>query len=297
MNALVALLVVASSGPDSEISSFFEARPTVEPGFLEGSGEHLERPASRIVTVAPSVTEIVFALGGGGRVIGVSRYDDHPPEVKGLPRVGGFLDPSVEAILELRPGLIIGVPTAGNRPALERLARLKVPVLVVPGNSFADIFHATRAIARVLGGDAEARAEEMLRGIERDLVRLSRSVSRATPPKVAFVYGFKPLVLAGPGSFADSLLRMLHAKNVVSTGSAYPQYSVERLLADQPDVIIDASEAHEGQDGDAEHWSRFTSIPAVKNRRVHRVRLGDLLRPGPRIVEGMKRIALFLYPR
>jgi iron complex transport system substrate-binding protein len=281
----------AETDIERRMRALIEAPPTLAPQFL---GETKRgTTAKRIVTVAPSVTEMIFALGHGASVVGVSRYDEQPSEVRALPRVGGFLDPNVEAIVALKPDLVVGVPNAGNRPALERVAKLGVPVFVVPGNSLADVFHAARALAPVLGGEAPARAEKLLAQIERELASLARAVAEGKPPKVAFVYGWTPLVLAGPGSFADALLGVLNGKNVVTAGTAYPQYAVEKLIEDQPDVIIDASEAHTGA---ASPWMRFPSLAAVKSGRVHNLRLGDVLLPGPRIVRGMRLVAALLHP-
>lgn len=285
----------AADGFEARIRAVIEEAPSVEPGFLGGTGRRFEDPPHRIVTVAPSATELLFALGAGDRVVGVSRYDDHPRVVASLPRVGGFLDPNVEAIISLEPDLVVGVPNAGNRPALERLSRLGIPVLIVPGNTFADIFHAMTALSRVLGAGAEARARALAGGIEGETLALAAALRGYTPPRVAFVYGWMPLVLAGPKSFADTLLVVLNAHNVVERGPPYPQYSVERLLQDGPEVIIDASEIHEGASG-GRPWSKWTTLPAVKKGRIHRVPIGDVLRPGPRIVEGMHRIAAFLHP-
>jgi iron complex transport system substrate-binding protein len=272
------------------IERFFDQPPSVPPQFLSHAAE---KPPQRIVTVAPSVTELVFALGAGDRIVGVSRYDDHPASVRALPKVGGFLDPNPEAILALRPDLVVGVPNAGNRPALDRIAKLGVSVLVVPGNSLADVFHATRALAPVLGGDAQAKAENLEHDMKKELEALARAIAAAEAPRVAWVYGRSPLILAGPNSFADAILTMLNAKNIVTSGPAYPQYSIEKLVLDRPDVILDASEEH---DDGAAPWLRFSTIPAVKNHRVFALQLDEILRPGPRLVDGMKKVAKLLHP-
>lgn len=304
-SALLAVVASATSGvvhaadplarAADPLARVLARAPSFLPAFL---GDPPRRPAGapkRIVTVAPSATELVVALGAASRIIGVSRFDELP-DVRSLPRVGGFLDPNLEVIVSMRPDLVIGVPNAGARPVLERLVELGVPVLVLPGNTFSDVFHASRALAPVLGPDAIARVEPLLAEIERDVRALSIAVHRDTTPRVAFVYGWRPLVLAGPGSFADTMLELLNAKNVVTSGSAYPQYALEKLLEDRPDVIIDASEMGDDRKG-ASPWARFETIPAVKNGRVHRVRAQDLLVPAPRIVAGLETLAALLHPK
>ncbi len=273
--------------------------PWTDPPSVETQWLSKARPKAieRIVTVAPSVTELIFALGAGRRVVGVSRYDDYPPAVAKLPKIGGFLDPNPEAIIALSPDLVIGVPNAGNRPALERIAELGVPVLVVPGNSFADVFHAIRGVGPVLGEDAAKRGKDLERDIIAALLQLSKKAARLPPVKVAVIYGWNPLVVAGPGSFADTIVAALNGRNVVgaAAGGAYPHWSAEQLVVAQPDVIIDASEVH-GLAG-PKPWARFSTIPAVKHGRVHAVELGGLFRPGPRIIGGMKLVFQLLHPK
>jgi iron complex transport system substrate-binding protein len=274
------------------------AAPWTEAPSVEAQWLSRARPKEvrRIVTVAPSITELLFAIGAGDRVVGVSRYDDHPPAVKKLPKIGGFLDPNAEAILALTPDLVIGVPNAGNRPALQRVADLGVPVLVVPGNSFADVFHAIRAVGPVMGPEPAKKGKELEAEIIGELMRLSKKATRLPSSKVAVIYGWNPLVIAGPGSFADTIVAALNGENVVSKGGAYPHWSAEQLVAAQPEVIIDASEVHGALAGQ-EPWARLTSIPAVKNRRVHPVELGGIFRPGPRIIEGMRLLFGLLHPK
>jgi iron complex transport system substrate-binding protein len=275
----------------------FASAPWTEPPSVEIQWLSDARPSApkRIVTVAPSITELLFALGAGGRIVGVSRFDDYPAEVAKLPKVGGFLDPNPEAILALAPDLVIGVANAGNRPALQRIADVgKVPVLVVPGNSFADVFHAIRGVAPVVG--EVQKGKELEAGIIGELMRLSKRAARLPPSKVAVIYGWNPLVVAGPGSFADTIIRALNAKNIVEAGGAYPHWSAEQLVAAQPEVLIDASEM-QGLLAGNKPWERFSTIPAVKNERVHAVALGGIFRPGPRIIEGMKLLFDLLHPK
>ncbi|MCK6551568.1 helical backbone metal receptor [Myxococcota bacterium] len=280
---------------DDELARVLAEAPSFAPAFLGDPSPRPRAAPKRIVTVAPSATELVVALGAASRIVGVSRFDELP-EVRALPRVGGFLDPNLEVIVAMRPELVIGVPNAGARPVLERLVKLGIPVLVLPGNTFSDVFHAARALAPVLGPDAVAKVEPLLAKVERDVRALTVAVNRERAPRVAFVYGWRPLVLAGPGSFADTMLKLLNAKNVVASGSAYPQYALEKLLEDRPDVIIDASEMG---DAGAERspWARFETIPAVTTGRVHRVRAQDLLVPAPRIVAGLETLAALLHPK
>jgi iron complex transport system substrate-binding protein len=244
------------------------------------------------VTLAPSLTEWVFELGRGDRVVGVSRFDEHPPAVRALPRVGGFLDPSVEAIVALRPSLVLAAPAGGNRGALERLAALSIPVLVLPANRLEDVEWTLEALGPALG--AEARAGALALGLRRRLEAL-RGRRRAGPaPRVAVVYGYQPLVVAGPTSLAGGLLVALGARNVVEGGSDYPRLSPEALRLAAPDVILDAAALH-GLPG-APPWATWARVPAVRDRRVHPLPEAGLLVPGPRLAEGAEALADLLFP-
>jgi iron complex transport system substrate-binding protein len=272
------------------VAQVWDEAPTVKPQWIGASKAMFRGAPKRIVCLAPSATEFVFALGAGSRVVGVSRFADHPAAVRGLPRVGGFIDPNLEKIIELRPDLVIAVTNAAVLPVLLRLSKFKIPVLAVPGNSFADTFHAGLSIAKALGKKSETRAKVMLREMKRDIENLSGQAQARKKWKVAFVYGHQPLVLAGPGSFADTILGLLNAENIVKIRKSYPSYSLEQVLIDAPEVILDGVPSSHGASRRALDWSKFRSIPAVKTGRVHSLDAMSIFRAGPRIVEAMRMI-------
>lgn len=287
-------------GPPPAAPEPWLAAPTFAPRWL--SEARPKGPPRRIVTVAPSLTEIVFALREGGRVVGVTQFDDYPPEALRLPRIGGFLDPNVERILELRTDLVIAAPNAANRVPLDRLVKLGVPVLVVPGNGFADLFAGLTAIGDALGPEARVRADVLSSGL-RDELRALIAVPRPRR-KVALIYDRNPLILGGPGSFADTLITLLGAENVVKVKAEYPTYAREQLLLDGPQIIIDASLTHwtkTSSSGQAlspiatdPFWAGWKALPAVREGRVYGVTGTELLRPGPRLIRGMRALAAVL---
>jgi iron complex transport system substrate-binding protein len=235
-------------------------------------------PASevrRVVTIAPSLTETVLALGAKDRLVGVSRFDE-APEVKGLPRVGGFVDPSIETVLTLKPDLVVVQKSPGNQRPIEKLASLGVPVLALPLTTVADAADAMRELGRVLGTGERAQAliDELAaaRAAERKL-------APKTPARVLVVYGFSPLVVAGPGSFADELLADCGVQNVVKRApTAYPVWSKEQLLAAPPDVVVDASDVGEGREA--------VKALAPRSRWVMLTNK-DLLHPGPALARAL----------
>ena len=161
------------------------------------------RPAGevrRVVTLAPSLTDLVLALGAGERLVGVSRFDERP-EVASLPRVGGFVDPSVEAVVGLHPDLVLVQPGPGNKRPVEAMAELGTPVLLLPLDTVADVLAAERAVGKALGRTEEG--ERLARQLETARSEVRGRSQRRKPVRALLVFGFDPLVVAGPGGFAD----------------------------------------------------------------------------------------------
>jgi iron complex transport system substrate-binding protein len=227
-------------------------------------------PPGRIVSLAPSLTEILFAIGAGDRVVGVTTYDDFPEAVRSLPRVGGFIDPSVEAILGLKPHIIVCVPNSGGRGRMEALARMGVPVLVLPSYSLEDVFTSISTLGKLTG--REDAAAGLVRGMRVRIRRVRDRTRNLDRPGVLLIYGHKPIVAAGAGSFADRLLEMAGGRNILETSRVrYPTVPLEEVLRLEPDVIIDASSSGTGAEMTAgevrETWSRWRSAASTCSTR------------------------------
>lgn len=254
------------------------------PRFL---GPKREGPVLRVVTVAPSLTEMVLAMGAGSTLVGVSRFDEDQA-VAGLPRVGGFVDPSVEAIIALKPDLLLVQPGPGNRQRVERMAELGVPVLLLPLHTVADTLAALRAVGQALGREKEAGA--LISGIEATRARIREAAKKLPSPRVLFVYGFQPLVVAGPGSFADELLRDAGAVNIAADGgSAYTVYSLERVIRARPEVVVDAADVDVGK-------AKIHALPVLSSARWVEVPSLALLQPGPSLGRGLEELFGLLHP-
>jgi iron complex transport system substrate-binding protein len=253
----------------------------------------------RVVSLAPNVTEILFALNLGDRVVGVTRFDDFPPEVKKLPIVGGYIDPSVEAIAALKPDLVICVPNPGGRDRMEVLTRLGLPVLVLPEQHLQDVFVNIRFLGELF--ERKPAAEILTNAIKQRLQRVTAAIAGINAPRTILVYGHKPLIAAGPGSFGDEMLRFAGGKNVVDNAVVrYPSLPMEEVIRLAPEVIIDASMSGSGAEISApeatEFWNTWQVLPAIKNHRVHMFDSALWFRPGPRIAEGVERLARLLHP-
>ncbi len=261
-------------------------------GAAAGGAEWLgpPPPASprRVVSLAPSLTDMVAALGEAGRLAGVTRYDD-APEVRGLPRVGGFLDPSPEAVLALRPDLVLWLADGGSFPAVRRIAALGVAVLAVPVVDVPDVLACARLVGAALGN--AAAGERLARSLEEAIERTARRAAALPRVRVLMVVGREPLVVAGPGSYPDALLRIAGGANVAEGDRPWPIYPLEKAVAANPDLVLDAA-ANEPAEG----MARLVAIPAVRAGRVARLPNDDALRPGPRLVRALDQLLRALHP-
>ncbi|NVJ17668.1 ABC transporter substrate-binding protein [Myxococcus sp. AM010] len=241
----------------------------------------------RVVTLAPSLSAMVLSLGAGSTLVGVSRFDEAKDLAK-LPRVGGFTDPSVEAVIALKPDLVLVQPGPGNQRPVEKMAELGVPVLLLPLHSVADVLAAMRAVGKALG--REKAAEAVVVDIEATRARIREAAKKLPAPRVLFVYGFAPLVVAGPGSFADELLRDAGGVNVAAdAGSAYPVYSVERVVRARASVVVDAADVDVGKD-------TLRALPGLSSARWVDLPSMALLQPGPSLGRGLEELFRLLHP-
>lgn len=253
--------------------------------------------AERIVSLAPSVTEILFAIGAGERVVGVSTYCDHPPEALRLPRIGTFLSPNVELILAAKPDLVIGVPSPANRSPVENLETFGLRVLIVDPEGVESIFTSIRAVAEAAG--TPERGDRLIDSIRARMAAVLARLDGAPLERVLMLVGRRPMVAAGAGTYLDELVRLSRGVNVAAaSGERWPSVGIEFVVEAGPDVIIDAgmgSEEAEGKDRRA-FWQTFRAIPAVERARVHPYGDFALLRPGPRIAETLEAVARLVHP-
>jgi len=285
MRAVLALLLgallLASSAGSRRLTG-------VSRGGAEWFGPRPPPAPRRVVSLAPSLTDVVVALGRSSLLAGVTRHDD-APEVAGLPRVGGFLDPSPEAVLAVKPDLVIWMTDGAAFPAVRRIAELGVPVLALPVIGVADALEAVRMVGAALG-NAPA-GERLARSLSDGVERVRRRASELPRVRVLFVAGHEPLVVAGPGSFPDELLRIAGGDNVATGDRPWPVYSLERAVADDPALVVDAAVAEP-----AEGIRRLAAIPAVRAGLVARLGNDDILRPGPRMVRALDQLFRVLHP-
>ncbi|HXV81389.1 MAG TPA: cobalamin-binding protein [Candidatus Binatia bacterium] len=248
----------------------------------------------RVVSLAPSVTETLFALGFGDRLVGVSTSCDFPAEARKIPKIGGFMSPSLETIIAKRPDLVIGASSATDPAKAREMERLGLKVKLISLASVSDILSSIKSIARSLG-NPEA-GEKLAHKITAQIDQVKRRVAPAPRRSTLLVVGIRPLIAAGGGNFIDELITLAGGKNIAAD-AAQPWLNLpdEYVVAKAPQVIILAGMGSERGES-AKHWADLKSIPAVEQRRVHNYPSDKILRPGPRIGEGLEEIARLVHP-
>lgn len=244
----------------------------------------------RIVSLTPNTTETVYALGAGNRMVGRSRYCDYPAEVHQLPSVGGYVDPSLEAILALQPTLVIDARGPIGRSLVDKLEAREIQCFFPPTESVEQILAMISGLAEHL--DTPQAAIHLTTSIRERLHHLQLQVQPLSSPRTLLVFGQSPISVAGPGSFPDEMLRLAGCKNAVERGSHYPTLGFETVIGLDPDLIIDATMAAERSTTPIHaQKAGWSSVRAVREGNV--VRLGDdrILRPGPRLADGVALLA------
>ncbi len=259
------------------------------------AGPDRRAKAARIVSLSPSTTETVAELGALDRLVGRSRYCDYPPEVAKLPDVGGYTDPNVEAIVALSPDLVVGARGPAGRRIDDTLASRGIATFFPPTESIADILAMIRGMGTRL--DRSSDAERVATRIESRLAEIDARTKSLDHPRVLLLFGIAPVIASGPQSFGEELLVRAGARNAVTRGDRYPALDIEAVVALDPDIIVDAAvaEEHGAQriTKDSNGWNR---LRAVKEGRV--IALADevVLRPGPRVADGVATLARALHP-
>ena len=252
---------------------------------------YAEEAPKRIISLAPNITEILFALGLGDRIVGVTSFCDYPPEAKKKARIGGMSNPSLEAIVSLKPDLVVFTTDGNPREDEERLRAMDIKTYVFRAKRISELPHGIRDLGKALG--VREKADAFASDVESDIRRFSPGQKGRARKKVLFILWPDPLIVAGPGSIAADAMDILGAENIASGArAAYPKYSIEEILYQAPDVVfIGKGKGMESVSRGI--LDRLKSVPAVKNGKVFYV--GDYLyRLGPRTVKGISELEGYL---
>ena len=259
----------------------------------------------RIVSTTPSITEMLFALGLGDRVVGVTTFCRYPEQAKKLPKVGTYIQPNLEVILSLKPDLVI---IQENPVRLrEKLEQMRLRVMELEHKSVEDIYESIDHIGKVVG--VEGRAGGLNDRIRADLDEVRARSGRLPRRRMLFIVGRTPAVLegliaVGRASYLNVLMEIAGGENVLrDAASAYPKISLETVLARDPEVIVDMGEmadtvgvTEEDKQRVVELWNQYPAINAVREGRVHAVASDIFVVPGPRMVEAAREFARMMHP-
>jgi iron complex transport system substrate-binding protein len=251
--------------------------------------------AHRVVSLSPSTTETLVAIGARDALVGRSRYCDYPPDVLPLPQVGGYADPNLEAILALRPDLVVGARGPAGPAIVEKLATHGARTWFPETESLAQIDLLIVGLGERTGHAREAEAVvAKLHAREEAVTAAVKSEQR---PRVLLVFGLEPIVVAGKGSFPAELVDRAGGDNVVTEGGRYPVLGMESVMALDPDIILNAAiaEAHGAEriGTDSPGWKH---LRAVKSGRVAALTDESVLRPGPRVGDALAIFARAVHP-
>ena len=251
---------------------------------------------SRVVALAPSVTEIVYALGQERRLVGVTEYSDSPPEAKALYRVGSYVKLDLERIVALKPDLCIAVKDGNPRDAVERLMSLHIPVYAVDPRSLDMVLSTITQIGALL--EAKDRAQTLVSSLQGRIARVTDIVARTNlHPRVFIQIGLTPIVSAGTHTFIHELIERAGGINLAEGDTPYPRFSREQVLALAPDVIVITSmESASNFEQARAEWLQWPCLPAARDQRIF-IEDADLFnRPSPRLVEGLEHLARLIHP-
>ncbi len=262
-------------------------------------------PPQRIISTAPSITEMLYAVGLGDRVIGVTTYCHYPPEARSKPKIGTYTEPNLELIASLRPDLVVIQKNPLQLAA--RLEALKLNVLEVSHDTIDDVFVSMQRIAAA--GGVERRGREVTEKMRADLDAIRARTASLQRRRIMFIVGRAPnaiedVIAVGRASYLNGIIEIAGGANIFKDAIApYPRVGMEDVLARNPEVIVDMGDMSQTEGVTDEHkravvalWNRFPTIEAVRAHRVFAVASDIFTVPGPRMVDAARAFARMLHP-
>jgi iron complex transport system substrate-binding protein len=269
-----------------------------ERSLQDETGREVRVPLSvkRIVSLAPSITEILFALGLNSEIAGVTDFCDHPEACLTKPKIGGFVNPSLERIVSLKPDLIIGIRDGNREETLQKLKDLGFSVYRVDPKGFDGVTKTIGNLGGITGREEAARRIVRTMTTKREhILSLTRSLYK---PRVFFQVGDAPIVTVGKGTLTHDLIQFAGGKNITENEPMdYPLYSIEAVLTKAPEIIIMSSMDNKKDYSNlVNKWKHWRTIPAVKQNAIHVIDSNLVDRPTPRITEGLETLARMIHP-
>ena len=265
--------------------------------FIDDLGRklYLAQPPKRIVSLAPSITEMLFALGLDQEIVGVTEFCNYPPAALDKPKVG-YAQPNLESIVALEPELIVAPKSFLRVDLLNRLEQLKIPTMLLDAQTVEDILRHIQLLGRMVGRVPESL--KVTETIRKQMTVLTARLEGRPRPTLLFVINTDPLITVGPGSYIHQLIELAGARNAAeSAGTPYPRLSIEEVLRQNPEFLLFPTGQFEGiPQAEQDQWRRWTSLEAVKRNQFVHINSDILNRPGPRVIEALEALITILHP-
>lgn len=251
----------------------------------------------RIIALAPSITEIIFALGQQDRLKGTTQFSNYPAEAAKLPKVGSYVRLDLERIVALNPDLCIAIKDGNPKGIIDRLQSLNIPVFAVNPRNLESMMQTIQKIGSIL--NASQKANTLVKDMRSRIQQVDALVSRIDrQPRVFIQIGISPIISAGTNTFIHELIVRAGGINVAAGNRAYPHFSREQVLALAPDVLIITSMARSGAFEKAKaDWNRLSHMPAVREKRIYTVNSDVFDRPSPRLLDALEILTRLLHPK
>jgi iron complex transport system substrate-binding protein len=256
----------------------------------------LPAPPRRIVSLVPSATELIYALGGEDRLVGRTDFCDYPPAARSKPSVGGMISPSLERIATLKPDVVIAT-TSGNRlDTFTKLQQIGIPVYAVHAHRISELIDVTNRLAELTG--RHAASVPLVATIERRLFAVANAVRPYPRPRVLYVLWPEPLLVPASGALLTELIGLAGGDSITANERGdYPRFSIEAAVVRAPEVILLASHGSRSAPPVVrDKWERLASLPAVRSKRIHAIDGSLVHRYGPRVVDGVETLARAIHP-
>jgi iron complex transport system substrate-binding protein len=248
----------------------------------------------RVISLGPSLTEIVFDLGAGHTLVGRTERCNEPPEALKIQDIGAYLNPDLERIIALRPDLVVSPETGMRKEVVDRLTEFGIPAFVDNSQTLDEIVHLLKRLGTILGRESDAKAVVQQFQQRRQAVRAR--VDHVSKPLILFAVGIRPLVLAGGRTFIGSLIREAGGVNVAEEAAVpYPKFSMEEVAKRDPDIIIVLNKECRGDECFNE-WQRHQSLSAVKNHKIYQLDADMVARASPRIIDALEQLEAIFHP-
>ncbi len=256
---------------------------------------YLAKPPTRIVSLAPSVTEILYAIGAEQEIVGVTDFCNYPPAALEKPKVG-YSRPNLEVLVSLEPQLILAPPSFLRADLLAKLEQLKIPTFVLESKTVEGIYGHIQTIGRMIGRASEAN--EYTAVMRKEIATMTTLVADLPRPTLLYVLNSEPLITVGPGSFIHHLIELAGGRNAAERATVpYPRLTMEEVLTQNPDILLFPIGEFEGiPQSEQDRWKRWDSLRAVQEGKLFQIQSDVLNRPGPRVIKGLRQLVTLLHP-